>query len=390
MKCGEFGRLGRNSGLVENFFVSDPLDAYRPTALPDISKLQEICSMITGKPQKFTMHRNATLMVRDLIKQYMDHFKLECRCADCDGTDADSIPESEMCAVEDVYLIFSTILIDIFALSLFEAPKSLLVRPSHDRHDEEQLRGAVRRVLQRGKPQVFEDEHLLQWARGMVGHDFGDEERGLIVTSGRGQVVYPLVYVSGHIMRSGYLRLLNFGGLLKYDGDVYDVVASPDDDGPDVSGHHHVPESKQESGFLQPKNLYQNAIFSWKFAPQENGEIQVHYLIHFQGSNFTEKRNPSFFIGALKDTLFYEACRHDKQAKLERADLLTTNQPPWYEQLTKASAKSPVNIIAVDGSEELRRFAIANVNGPAVSRGDACLRCCLGLYRDTGAHSLIL
>ncbi|KAL7913760.1 hypothetical protein GGI35DRAFT_490221 [Trichoderma velutinum] len=402
MTCGEFGRLGRNSNLVEKFSVSDPLDSYRPTTLPDISKLQYLCNIITGETvsQRFTMLQDGELIENlPLVKLHVDHLEEKCRCAECYQRDEAHSSNSEACAVDEFYSNFSTILVNVFALSLFDSPESLLIRPSHSRHDGHQLEDDVCDILWTGEAREFDDEHLLQWARAMVGHDFDNEDRGLIVTSGRGQVVYPLVYETQHIERAGYLRLLNFCGVLKYEGDVYNVVVSPDNDESDVSDdwsdvsedqEQNIYEVKQEFGVLQPMNLYQNARLSWKIATHENGEIQADFLVRVQGSSFTATRNPSFFITALKGTLFYESCPHESRAKLKKADRFTTNQLPWHERVGKPAAESFVNIIAVDGSEGLRCFALAHANGPVVLRGHACLRCCLDMCRKNAVNALIL
>ncbi|KAL7793370.1 hypothetical protein V8C43DRAFT_44267 [Trichoderma afarasin] len=393
--CGEFGRLGQNSNLFENFEVSDPIDLYRPTALPDKSRLEDICYMITGEPQAFTICQDGQLF-RDLplFKLHVKLLKTECQCDNCRG-DEDFDSESEICAVDEFYLAFSSILADIFALSLFESRHELFIKPSRDRHNEDQenqLIQAISSVLRSRKQQIFEDEHLLQWARAMVGHDFDDEDRCLIITSGRGQVVYPSVYGSGRIERVGYLRLSNFCGVFRYEGDVYNVVSSPDDGASDISGHpgQLVYKQNQNIQILQPMNLYPNASFSWKIAAQDDGEIQADFLVRVQNSNFTATRSPSFFITALKDTLFYEDCLHDSQSRLEEADRFTTNQLLWHEEVAKNDENPRVNIIAVDGSEGLRRFALADANGPVVLRRDACLRCCLDLCRRTSARRLIL
>lgn len=392
--CGEFGRLGQNSNLFENFEVSDPIDLYRPIALPDKSRLQEICYMITGVPQTFTIYQDGQLF-RDLhlFKLHMKMLKTVCQCDHCGGDEG--FDSDETCAVDEFYLAFSSILADIFALSLFESRQELFIKPSRNRHNEDQenqLIQAIGNVLRSRKQQIFEDEHLLQWARAMVGHDFDDEDRCLIITSGRGQVVYPSVYGSDRIDRVGYLRLSNFCGVFRYEGDVYNVVSSPDDGASDISGHpgQLVCKENQKIAILQPMNLYPNASFSWKIATQDDGEIQADFLVRVQDSNFTATRSPSFFITALKDTLFYEDCLHDSQSRLEEADRFTTNQLLWHEGVDENDENRRVNIIAVDGSEELRRFALADANGPVVLRRDACLRCCLDLCRRTSARRLIL
>ncbi|KAK4072452.1 hypothetical protein Trihar35433_4516 [Trichoderma harzianum] len=319
-------------------------------------------------PQKFTIRQDAKLVIRDyfLVKRRIDDIDQDCQCADCCGRDRNSTSESEPCVMEEFYLNFSTILVDIFALSLFKAPELLLVRPRHDRHNAKQLRDTVCDVLRNGEPREFDDGHLLQWARAMVGHVFDDKDRRLIVTSGRGQVVYPSVYESDRIERVGYLRLSHFYGVLKYDRDVYNVMASPDNEASDVSDDQkrYIYENNQNPEILQPTNLYRNVNVSWEVVTQDYGEIQANFLVHIQDRNFTARRNSSLLITALKDTFFYEDCLHDRQSMLEEADRFITNQPPWHEGVAENDENPRVNIIAVDGSEELRHFALAHANGP--------------------------
>ncbi|PTB52706.1 hypothetical protein M431DRAFT_18223 [Trichoderma harzianum CBS 226.95] len=208
----------------------------------------------------------------------------------------------------------------------------------------------------------------------------------------RGQVVYPSAYESDRIERVGYLRLSHFYGVLRYDRDVYNVVASPDNEASDVSDDQkrYIYENNQNPEILQPTNLYRNVKVSWEVVTQDYGEIQANFLVHIQDRNFTARRNPSLLITALKDTFFYEDCLHDRQSMLEEADRFITNQPPWHEVVAENDENPRVNIIAVDNSEELRRFALAHANGPVVLRRDACLRCCLDLCRRTSARRLIL
>ncbi|KAL7962524.1 hypothetical protein V8C34DRAFT_301412 [Trichoderma compactum] len=329
MTCGKFGRLGQNSGLVGNYSVSDPLEFNHPTALPDISKVKEICNMITGSEtrQKFTICQDVKLGIRFMAKRQMELLEKECRCADCRGRDGNFTSESETCPVQEFYLKFSAILVDILALSLFETPKSLLVRPSRDRHNAEQLKHTVCDVLRNGEPRVFDD--------------------------GRGQVVYPSVYGSHGIERVGYLRLSNFCGVLKYEGDVYNVVASQDID---VSGvtdelEQNIYENNQNPEILQPMNLYRKIRVSWEAYTQDHGEIQANLLIHTKDCTFIAARSLSLLITALKDTIFYEDCLQGSRSRLEKADRFATNQPPWSSVVAENDENSRVNIIAVDAQQ---------------------------------------
>jgi hypothetical protein len=97
--------------------------------------------------------------------------------------------------------------VEIFVLSLFESPTSLLVRLSLERTSTPALDYCVSKVIKTGNSHEFDDMGLLEWARSMVGHVFDDEDRSLLMTSGKGQVIYPVVfdtfYVEKQIIRYG-------------------------------------------------------------------------------------------------------------------------------------------------------------------------------------------
>jgi hypothetical protein len=200
MASGEFGTLGRNSNLVVNFVANDPLDSCRPYLLPDIRYIANLCGLILGRgTQRLTMLPKG-LLIQDLrlVKLQLDHLRRTCECRECNKMNADDdlecLPKARRCLVQCLMNDTSSILMNLFALSLFECPKSVMIRPSHERHRGNEMRDIICSLLKTGARQRYADIDVIDWARAMVGHTFEDETRGLIVTSSRGQVVYAALF----------------------------------------------------------------------------------------------------------------------------------------------------------------------------------------------------
>lgn len=406
MTCGKFGRLGRNSNSVANYSINDPLDSRRFTALPDIHVVADVCGQFLGEGdvQTFTILSEGSLFEHlPLIKRHLEHLQQNCGCNECQNKtekDAETLTNDSLCNISDFFYNLSTIIMNILTLSLFESPSTVLIRPSHERYRGANMRNSICQLLWTGKPQKYEDGDLLNWARSMVGHIFDDEDRSLILTSSQGQVVYPAAYETYRVEKSGYLRLLCFPGILKYNGDSYNVVASkpikaryllPSSCSSISSNGSDLSSQKRNQGFgvLQPVNLHRNASVSWKISIQENQEMQADLMIAIREKEFRATRNPECALLSLRDTLICESCPHNSRARMTEADHFTTNQPPWFENKATGSEEL-VNIIPVDCSDALRYFALASNDSSAVLRRQACLRCCLEVCRDNDAQVLIL
>ncbi|KAL0765212.1 hypothetical protein CaCOL14_012471 [Colletotrichum acutatum] len=115
-------------------------------------------------------------------------------------------------------------MMDIFAVSIIESPSPLLLKLSLDREINGSIECDVSKVLQTGSSQKFVDVELLEWARCMVGHNFDDEDRSLIMTCKHGQAIYPAIFETFKVEKTGYLKLQCLAGNLKYKDDTYDLM----------------------------------------------------------------------------------------------------------------------------------------------------------------------
>lgn len=409
MTSGRFGRLGRNSDFVAGFVVNDndPLDSHRLSLLPDIRKISDVCRLILPQDtsQRFTRLQNG-LLIEDLPLVSLEHdrIRLTCKCMECsrlNNAGPNNYPSSSVCGFHELLNRFSAVIMDVFALSLFERPESIMLHPTLARRRGDEMKRGVMDVLKTGKPVKYADEDLVDWARSMVAHEFDDEDCSLLVTSNRGQVIYPSIYEAFHFERTGYLRLVSYDGVLTYNGDIYDVVTTSydqkrqDSDASDLSDASDVSEetdheAEETSGPLQPKHAYKKSIVSWDIVTQEDRSIEANVMVRWQGNSSTSFINPDLVTTALKDALIYEGCEHSGQTPLPTANNLTVNEPPWCDDRLIFSGEPVVRIVCVAGSDSLRFLSLASRERGAVLRRNACMRCCLALCRENNVHSLIL
>lgn len=83
---------------------------------------------------------------------------------------------------------------DIFAFSLFDSPvyrESTLVRLSTSRDMSNPVEGSIFDLVSTETLKLRDSVDIIAWARDMVGHVSNKEDVDIVMTSGRGQVVYP-------------------------------------------------------------------------------------------------------------------------------------------------------------------------------------------------------
>ncbi|OBT99141.1 hypothetical protein VE01_02265 [Pseudogymnoascus verrucosus] len=119
----------------------------------------------------------------------------------------------------------------------------------------------------------------------MVGHMFDNEERSLIMTSGKGQVVYPVIFDTFYVEKQGYLKLYCLPGALRYQNDTYNVVSSPEDIKDDETDNDEIdndeimddeatyPNLPSFPAVSKPLNLLKDLILSWKSSNDDSAEI---------------------------------------------------------------------------------------------------------------------
>lgn len=396
MKCGKFTYLGQST-ISEHFLGSiknSEANSYL-SPLPDIitiAKAYAKALALEGPVHFITLQPGMLIADLPLVSRHLDSLMERCPCEHCcESTQryAGLIPNKKFCYKENFFRSLAFVVTEILVLSLFESSTPLLVRLSLER----QSRGPamdryISKVIQTGSTQTFDDMELLEWARGMVGHVFDDEDRSLLVTSGKGQVIYPVVFDTFYIEKQGYLKLYCLKGTLRYQNDTYNVVSSPEDDEDRKRNTQHRPSSYPSVS--QPLNLFKDFKLSWKVTIQDNKELHVKVMVCSSSNvSFIVENDPLSILLSLRDTLLLERCPHNRHAQLTTTESFSLYISPWSFNKRVSDINSRVGIVPVDGADDLRCFAIACQN-TSVLRRNSCIQCCLNLCRDTGVQTLIL
>jgi hypothetical protein len=286
---------------------------------------------------------------------------------------------------------------DVLALSLFCFPEKLLVSLRRFRTpDESFFVSAVEDILYSGKPTQCKVSCLLQWALKLVEHDVEEEIRlnSWILSSFKGQAVYPAIFDAYDIHKQGYLALRWLPGRLWYHGDTYSSARAYSTMDL-LSGELPVVDKP----VIAPCNLFPAYSLIWNIERMDS-----FFSVSLGLSSKTQElaplsHSPSLVLESLSKSLLLEACPHDSNAKLRSADKFCTFIGPVLPiaPSTTTGATAPVvEIVAADGADDLRFFALCRntYSGPsiqpAVIRKRACLNCCLDLCRKAKINLLIL
>ena len=273
---------------------------------------------------------------------------------------------------------------NILTLSLFESPETLLVSVPPIQI-QRQLLKAVHHIIISGEPTVCTIKEILAWARRLVGHKDPGDDDSWVITSYKGQAVYPRVYETCDICQPGYLVLRWAPGLLFFDGEVYDRGIGP----PYLSsnGYETDPLSMQPlPPVTEPLNLLPKMKMEWKVV-RHDGYLGVYPAC---GNHVGKALNILF---SLSRALILGGCPHDSASPLEKPDLLSRYRSPTDARKLSVTEEQ-IGVVAVDGDAGLRMFALSESGlsypkNTFVIRNNACLQCCLDLCRRAGYRSVI-
>lgn len=421
--CGEFGKLGQDKPSVRWIrSIHDPIEDLALSPLPAMPVIGAACSKFLGLQSRLTFPSyNECVPVPELpsVRGYLKSLEERCSCEQCSQAPSNPDLATTSCLQDAFFRTLAFLLLDILAFSLLDYPTSLRVFASPDRETKGQyseggIQDEISILLQFGdwekktddeewvdeeddtqsddqKKRTIDPEDIFEWAKSLVGHgDIDEEERTLIMTSKRGQVLYPLAFETLRIQKYGYFQLCVLPGTIRHDGLLYDVVSCPDDDHEVTQIHEHptLPESLE---VIQPMNLLSGFEMSWQIDPQPDKELYLYVTMRDKKrQSFVVKRDPMMALKGLSDVLLLEECPHGPRAQLSRPDKFCRYMAPWHNCVEDDISASSVDIFAIASNDSHRFFALSCSNLPAVLRRNACLSCCLQVCRATLVHSVIL
>ena len=392
MKCGRFARLGQGASSGRwrgrNDKTGTP-DSFCLSPLPDIRTIAATCTTFLAleDPIEFTIPDDSTLVAGlPLVARYLASLEQHCRCQHClRGLEEGSGPE--WCSKQQFFRSLSFIIMDIFGLSLFDSTSTLLLRLSVDRENGIRMEMRVSDVLRTGNSQDFDDLDLIAWARNMAGHVLqgGDS---VVISSSKGQVIYPRVFDTLRFGKQGYLELCCLSGVLRYGGEAYDVVSYTAADMRGVGNQPEYGPVDFTRPVSRPLNLCGRVDLEWSISILDNQELRARLSLD---TPFWIHEDPLSLLRNMKNTLLVDGCPHDPRAKLERADRFASYSRPWERHPDPPETSSHVYVVAADSADGLRCFTLAyEAAVPIVLRKNSCLGCCLKVCRDNDIHILIL
>ncbi|KAH8651043.1 hypothetical protein BX600DRAFT_387419 [Xylariales sp. PMI_506] len=361
---------------------------YRLSPFPEertISKAESVLFGHNEKPRMPTLEDGLLLSDLPLVKNYLLELKKNCHCTVCSSN-----PESVSQCETTVFFIHLSILVaDILALSLFDRLEDLLV--SNTVHRPERSNGhefvnAIHIAITRECRSKCSVNSIVDWALRIVGHSV-NHGKSWILSSHMGQAVWPSIYETKLYEKHGFLRLSWLPGLLLFKGESYKACTGPLFN---TIGSDPITDICKDS-VTQPCNLCPHLELKWNMTSNEAGGLEASLSLKDVGKTTAAGvLNPSRIIQNLATALFVGPCSHDSNSRLPAADRFCVFTGPFKP----AGDIDNIWVVAVDGSDELRFFALANNMGnyPVVLRRGACLACCLAVcWRvSKGGAALVL
>lgn len=319
-----------------------------------------------------------------IVRDRLEELRVECGCPVCEKGSA----ACRRCFHNRFLEPLTFLILDILALSLFNCNSSLRARRTRSRNENTwDLQRLVLHVLQKQVAGEFlpGTTPLLSWTRGLVGHEEFNATEHAIMTSRKGQVIYPAIFESFELRKQGYLQLSALTGTLRFNGLSYNAVLEP-------VGFAHGESTRQAQDFhtFVREPLFEGLEFSWDITPQDRKELHAQMVL--QGSYTVFKQNPTKLFDALTRTLYVENCPHDSDQKLASWNQDCPSIVPWDGVSSTSTSWTihHVKVIPIAGSGKHRFFSMAALSkSRMVLRGAACLTCCLEVGKKNCIDFLI-
>ena len=365
--------------------AEEKIARHRAKPFPDDSIISSVLTEVLSMESQQHLQRLDDLqLICDL--PLVHSLANSCACNDCKGISTSS-PNADRdywtCGKEKFLWSISHFVADILAISLFESPEMLLI--SINSNPKNQFEGAIKSIITYGQPAFCHHRDVVAKALKIVGHKASHPEEW-IISSYKGQAVYPRVFETGNICQPGFLALYWATGLLFFDGEIYDRGVDPKA----VTKEYKPITKKVRRTVTGPLNLYPSMRIEWKVVCRD-GYLEL-YLTCGRSNGYA-----SYILSNITGSPVV-SCPHDRALPLHRPDPNSHYTDPFGladpdRDITETEGEC--SVIAVDGNSDLRMFAISifpadiKSRAPFVIRDNACLQCCLNLCREAGYRHVI-
>ena len=298
----------------------------------------------------------------------------------------------------------SLVAADIFVLSLFHGCQdSLLVYYSSSWHASWQRAsrtnfcGKIHQILV-GKRSPCYTEAILQWASKLLCHDKSgnrlNNDSDWLVSSSKGQVIFPKVFEDQILRQNGYLELFSIPGVLTMAGNDYRTFSL-------VKGHKTSSVGADQATITVPVSvpldLYPTERVLWNIEAMSD-----HVLLSMGWSRNLQRVDPSGLLYRMEDVVFSESCPHMLDATLSRSVVDCQFALPGSDLPRKDSttpiADAGIKIFPTLGNDGLRMLAMSAFSawneiadpGILISNGATCMNCLLDACRLAECNYIIL
>ena len=325
-----------------------------------------------------------------VVESCIKDLRRNCRCTSCYYNRLSKCEKDHRALFVGV---ISHFIAHTLALSLFDFLEALLIHLSSEHCEFPNFKNAITSILTQGRsePVVCPAMDILQVALSLVGHNVEDgiSSQQWVISSFKGQVVYPKIFETQCFEKRGYLMISWAAGLLRYEGESYSQGVSERSSTliPDTLIHH----DSETVNIL--RNLVPDQKLVWKVSRGDN-ILYVNMGIQdtINGLRHMSK-NPLWVLLNLAHSFILKICPHPSDSPLAKSYRLQYTGPLSPYKIDLCDNRIHPHMIsaaAVEGNDGLRMLCLTySYPAPCVIRKDACLTCCIDLCQRTG-YSLII
>lgn len=391
-----------NRPSAESFIQDwERFGSLRLSPLPNISVIIRAISLILDVEDIEslpTLENGQHIYNLPIVHDYLKTIIQKCHCAICSP---DISFKFQTCLMAEFSEKLANITANILGLSLIKDSENVLLEVppclSHSQHTE-----LLKSIWNDGNTcnvRTLSVMSLFTWTLGMLGHEVDDVEQSeLLMSSAKGQVIYPVLIDAQSIRGNGYLTLACNRGVLLHKGQVYSrVIDRP------FSRFVEIEALVKHPRLTQTKNPPARSKPTWLVNPSD-GFIEARLIFEPVPPG---RRNEVMFSNiweVLARSIVLENCSHDDYEIPESADkynrYITAGQCEFDESV---NGMRVVALNIVDGAEDLRIFALAGLKVLGIGevpfswrpwlvviRKKACFGCCLEVCRQVDAQYLVL
>jgi hypothetical protein len=314
------------------------------------------------------------------IRAHSQHLEAYCPCPACNNHNK-YLP----CGLAAFTAKLSRVVAEVLCLSLFDCPENLLVQ--HRPCIPEAFNNVVQSILTTGRPVNCKLFDIIEHALNMVGHPTQGCEK-TIMSSHKGQVVYPKLYETLELAQPGFLSLCWIPGILKFEGEIYSHAT-----GSGFQVIHQPSRSSVPINVDKPLNLMPHVDSIWHVS-RGNGYLKVEFGIRRQ-----LVIPPQYLLEGLASSLLLSTCSHEPDAGLRTVDDRCRYTLPliWVRKIRGSGWDGLTNVMAVDGNNGFRLLTLGisaeilsmYAKIPYVLRGNGCLQCAIDIARRANVPVVI-